>query len=123
MISKLIEYQDKLFFTKNHDDKEELKANIQQIYDDIILEQLQGNQELVDAYYATSSESSKQFILWRLYFPKVFKENGGFDAVIGNPPYVQIPKGLLVREIFLIQRGKIKESKIFIKCLLNKAII
>lgn len=87
MISKLIEYQDKLFFTKNHDDKEELKANIQQIYDDIILEQLQGNQELVDAYYATSSESSKPFILWQLYFPKVFKENGGFDAVIGNPPY------------------------------------
>ena len=23
-----------------------------------------------------------------MYFPKVFKENGGFDVVIGNPPYV-----------------------------------
>ena len=23
-----------------------------------------------------------------MYFPKVFKENGGFDIVIGNPPYV-----------------------------------
>ncbi|MCM1399372.1 MAG: Eco57I restriction-modification methylase domain-containing protein [Clostridium sp.] len=88
MISKLIEYQDKLFFTKNHDDKEELKANIQQVYDDIIIEQLQGNQELIDSYYALADESSKPFILWQLYFPKVFKENGGFDAVIGNPPYV-----------------------------------
>ncbi|MCM1234428.1 MAG: Eco57I restriction-modification methylase domain-containing protein [Ruminococcus flavefaciens] len=88
MISKLIEYQDKLFFTKNHDDKEELKGNIQQIYDDIILEQLQGNQELTDSYYALADESSKPFILWQLYFPRVFKENGGFDAVIGNPPYI-----------------------------------
>ena len=30
------------------------------------------------------------FVLWQLYFPKVFKENGGFDIVIGNPPYVQL---------------------------------
>lgn len=27
------------------------------------------------------------FILWQLYFPTVFKENGGFDIIIGNPPY------------------------------------
>lgn len=32
----------------------------------------------------------KPFFLWKLNFPEVFKENGGFDVVIGNPPYVQI---------------------------------
>lgn len=90
MISKLIELQDKLFFTKEHNDKEELKADIQHIYDDIILEQLQGNNELIDAYYKIKSESSKPFILWQLYFPKVFKENGGFDIIIGNPPYIKV---------------------------------
>lgn len=31
--------------------------------------------------------SSKPFVLWQMYFPKVFMENGGFDIVIGNPPY------------------------------------
>lgn len=87
MISKLIELQDKLFFTKEHNDKEEIKAQIQKIYDDIILEQIGGNYELRDAYFESLPESSKPFVLWQLYFPKVFRENGGFDAVIGNPPY------------------------------------
>lgn len=87
MISKLIELQDKLFFTKEHNDKEEIKAQIQKIYDDIILEQIGGNYELRDAYFESLPESSKPFILWQLYFPKVFRENGGFDIIIGNPPY------------------------------------
>lgn len=87
MISRLIELQDKLFFTKEHNDKEEIKTQIQKIYDDIILEQIGGDYELRDAYFESLSESSKPFILWQLYFPKVFRENGGFDAVIGNPPY------------------------------------
>lgn len=33
---------------------------------------------------------SKPFFLWRLNFNEVFSEKGGFDIVIGNPPYVQI---------------------------------
>ena len=88
LIAKLIELQDKLFFTKEHNEKEEIKANIQKIYDDIILEQIGGDYSLRDVYYESLSEPSKPFILWQLYFPKVFKEKGGFDIVIGNPPYV-----------------------------------
>lgn len=88
LISKLIELQDRLFFTKEHADKEEIKKDIQKIYDDIVLEQIGGDYELRDAYYESQLESSKPFILWQLYFSKVFKENGGFDIVIGNPPYI-----------------------------------
>lgn len=88
MISKLIELQDKLFFIKDHNEKEEIKQKIQKIYDDIILEQIQGNPDTVEDYYNTQSMSSKPFILWQLYFPRVFRDNGGFDIVIGNPPYV-----------------------------------
>ena len=29
-------------------------------------------------------------IPWKSFFPKVFKDNGGFDIVIGNPPYLQL---------------------------------
>ena len=94
MLSKLIELQDKLFFAKEHNDKEEFKADIQRIYDNIILEQLQGNNELIDAYYDTKNEPSKPFVLWQLYFPRVFKENGGLDIVIGNPPYIQLQKAV-----------------------------
>ncbi len=36
--------------------------------------------------------NTKPFFLWKLYFSEVFQEKGGFDVVIGNPPYVQIQK-------------------------------
>lgn len=115
MLKKLIELQDKLFFTKEHNDKEEIKAEIQQIYDEIILEQLQGNPELVDSYYETLNEASKPFILWQLYFPKVFRENGGFDAVIGNPPY-----GLLNKK--QNQNTSIMADEYELKCYKNNTI-
>lgn len=89
ILSKLIELQDKLFFTKEHDEKEEIKNEINKIYDDIILEQIQGNPELIEAYHEIHNAPSQPFVLWQLYFPKVFKENGGFDIVIGNPPYIR----------------------------------
>lgn len=87
LISKLIELQNKLFSIKDHNEKVEIKKEIQKIYDDVILEQLQSNPDVVEDYYNTQSMSSKPFILWQLHFPKVFRDNGGFDIVIGNPPY------------------------------------
>jgi hypothetical protein len=35
-------------------------------------------------------EPEKPFFLWHLYFDEVLREHGGFDIIIGNPPYVQI---------------------------------
>lgn len=90
LIGKLISLQDKLFFTKEHSEKEEIKREIQNIYNQIILEQIGGSPELVDSYYESLNEASSPFILWQLYFPQVFKNNKGFDVVIGNPPYVNI---------------------------------
>ena len=37
----------------------------------------------------TSGREIKPFFLWKLYFPELFHEKGGFDVVIGNPPYVR----------------------------------
>ena len=34
--------------------------------------------------------NSKPYFLWRLNFARVFREKGGFDIVIGNPPYIKI---------------------------------
>ncbi len=34
----------------------------------------------------------RPFFPWHLYFAEVFKNNNGFDIVIGNPPYVQLQK-------------------------------
>jgi len=45
----------------------------------------------------------KRFFHWELEFPEVFLENtggeeNGFDAVIGNPPYVRIYRGQIAEE-------------------------
>ncbi len=36
----------------------------------------------------TEGRKSKEFFLWNIYFAEVFSQKGGFDVVIGNPPYV-----------------------------------
>ena len=51
----------------------ELGFDIEQIEKDLI------------AY--TEGRKAKDFFLWNVYFAEVFAEKGGFDIVIGNPPY------------------------------------
>ncbi|WP_289697620.1 Eco57I restriction-modification methylase domain-containing protein, partial [Bacteroides acidifaciens] len=36
---------------------------------------------------------NNDFFLWHTWFADVF-QNGGFDIVIGNPPYIQLQKSL-----------------------------
>jgi len=40
----------------------------------------------------TEGRKPKDFFLWNLYFAEVFTEKGGFDVVIGNPPYIRVHK-------------------------------
>lgn len=37
----------------------------------------------------TNGQKVKPFFAWKLYFAEVFKEKGGFDIVIANPPYIR----------------------------------
>jgi len=39
----------------------------------------------------TEGRKAKGFFLWNIYFAEVFSQKGGFDVVIGNPPYVSAP--------------------------------
>ena len=87
MLQELIRLQDELYFTKQHETKQEIKKRIHAIYDRIILHQLESNPSAVEKYKKVKDAAQQPFILWQLYFPKVFKEKQGFDIVIGNPPY------------------------------------
>ena len=40
----------------------------------------------------TKKDKIRPFFPWHLYFADVFKDNDGFDIVIGNPPYIQLQK-------------------------------
>lgn len=87
-INKLIELQSRLYDEKDHVEKNALKDQIQEIYDRLILEQIGNGGEVAEAYYKAIQQPSRPFVLWQMYFPRVFRDNGGFDIVIGNPPYV-----------------------------------
>ena len=88
MINNLINLQTILYDEKDHIEKESLKERINNIYNQIVEEQLAPYPNLVVKYRLAILKSSKPFILWQLYFPKVFRDNGGFDIAIGNPPYI-----------------------------------
>jgi methylase of polypeptide subunit release factors len=45
-----------------------------------------------ELYEMTTGRKARGFFPWRLYFADIFGEQGGFDVVIGNPPYVQLQK-------------------------------
>ncbi|MBC3805725.1 N-6 DNA methylase, partial [Acetobacterium fimetarium] len=46
-----------------------------------------GNNEGLEKYEESLKQKTKPYFLWKLEFAKIFKEKGGFDIVIGNPPY------------------------------------
>jgi len=58
-----------------------LKDEIEQIQSEIIKYQ--------EAINNIDQKGKKDYFLWELDFAEVFVNNGGFDIVIGNPPYVR----------------------------------
>jgi len=63
-----------------------LKLEIQNI-EKRIKELLRQQKEI----FGMEETQSHNFFIWQLWFADVF-ENGGFDIVIGNPPYIQLQK-------------------------------
>lgn len=85
----MFDVQDKLFYEKNHVAKEEYKQKINCIIDSIIRFNLESSKpEIIKKYESVKENHSLPYFLWRLEFAKVFTEKGGFDIVIGNPPYI-----------------------------------
>jgi adenine-specific DNA-methyltransferase len=66
-----------------------------------------------------NEDKERPYFLWHTYFKDVF-DNGGFDIVIGNPPYIKvqsIPKKLIqyLKENFKSATGKFDIYVIFIE--------
>lgn len=88
VLRELIAKQEELFRCDNTDKKQQIKEEIASLRDMIILSQLQGSsQDKIDRYEASKKRASRPYVLWQLDFARVFREKGGFDIVIGNPPY------------------------------------
>jgi adenine-specific DNA-methyltransferase len=62
-----------------------------------------------------SNSNERPFFLWHLFFKEVFDE-GGFDIIIGNPPYVLISKEEFdkqYKQYYHLQEGKIDLYRLF----------
>jgi adenine-specific DNA-methyltransferase len=86
----LFAQQDRLFGENNSENKTAIKKSIDKAIDDIIRAKLSrdGNIAGLSKYEESLKQKTKPYFLWKLEFAKVFKDKGGFDIVVGNPPYV-----------------------------------
>ena len=91
VLKELIQKQEKLFSCDDTYKKQVLKEEIDSLKYQLIKHQLSDDNKFEDCIEATK-KSSPPFVLWQIEFAKVFKEKGGFDVVLGNPPYVQLQK-------------------------------
>ena len=81
LIQEIQEHQAEYLVTHNDPEKQRLREAIAELK-----EQIQGWQE------------NPEGLIWEVEFPEVFQE-GGFDIVIGNPPYVRQEKIIPIKPI------------------------
>ena len=73
---------------QNHDARRTMREGIRQkIQQQIVVQGIN-----VDISDIKDIAANDQFFLWHTWFSDVFEENGGFDIVIGNPPYITMTK-------------------------------
>ncbi|MCD6172978.1 MAG: hypothetical protein J7J96_04190, partial [Sulfurimonas sp.] len=74
--------------------KQNLKEEIDNLKWELIEATLeeQGKEDKLEEIKKLRHRNIKPFFIWKLEFSDVFKEKGGFDVVIGNPPYIQLQK-------------------------------
>ena len=76
-----------LLLPETNEKKEVLKNEIDNIILDLI-ELSIDDDEKYEKFLQLKNKRIKPFFLWKVEFIDVFKNNNGFDLVIGNPPYV-----------------------------------
>lgn len=95
-VQKIIQDLVKSYFSiTDHTLRAQRRQQIDKYVKDYIKVCAEGNHEVQDAVDALEIPND-QFFLWHTYFADVF-EQGGFDIVIGNPPYVNV-EGISVED-------------------------
>ena len=88
----------------NHDEKKQLRASII----NNVKQQLNEQSIIVD-FGDLDLSGNNQFLLWHTWFYDVFSQ-GGFDIVLGNPPYISAPTQI-ASPILAEQRQRIKDCE------------
>lgn len=89
LLDEIYGLQEKFFSANSKEEKIRLKNEIDNL-EWILIERTvkeNGQEELLPKIIEFKRTNTKPYFLWKLNFAKVFREKGGFDIVIGNPPY------------------------------------
>jgi len=83
--------QQDVFGATQKDQKDSLKRRIETLEWDLIEATLkeQGKISELSRIGQYKKANTRPFFLWKLHFSEVFHEEGSFDVVIANPPYVR----------------------------------
>ena len=89
ILPSLLRAQDELFRCQDPAKKQEWKDTIDALKNELAKAQMQQTTpDQWERYQESMKQASRPFVLWQIDFARVFREKGGFDVVIGNPPYV-----------------------------------
>lgn len=91
-IEKMLDLQKEYFKTSENNLKKELKEKIDSIQLGMVEETLKTDSKKLSKFREESKKKQKPWFIWKLEYFDVFKNNSGFDIVIGNPPYVDSEK-------------------------------
>lgn len=113
LIPKLVDAQNKLFVCDDPLKKEQIKFEIDALKEQMIRTELSLlPEDALERYEISKHKSSKPYVLWQIEFARVFKEKGGFDVVIGNPPYIQLQKSISDHFVILTTQSNASMEKI-----------
>lgn len=120
MLNEMFKLQDRYFDEINEERKNELKERIDKLRDDLIEYKLSqdDNKTGLKKYDELKKKKQKPYFLWYLEFAKVFQENGGFDVIIGNPPYIgfhKVPNKEYFKQKYFSANGKYDFYVLFIE--------
>ena len=90
-LKELREKHDAFFGAVSRKQKESIKQDLDELEWDFMEATLSENDNKIALRHLQKlrNSSAKPFFLWQLHFVEVFQERGGFDIMVGNPPYVR----------------------------------
>ena len=76
------------FSVTDHQKKATMRQAINEEVKTLIRESVGGTPAFLSKLSALDPSANQEFFLWHTWFKDIF-DNGGFDIVIGNPPYIR----------------------------------
>lgn len=99
----------KYFFVTDHKEKTFMRKAINEEVKTLIYKSIGGTSATLAKLEKIDCSANQDFFLWHTWFKDIF-DKGGFDIVIGNPPYISAPTQI-ANETLATQRKRIVSSK------------